>query len=203
MYDELNQKLGLLQYLLRKLKMRGRMEGGLMSDTTSGQGRILALLKMRDGITAKDLSFLLGLAASSMSELLSKLEKNGYIVREQSESDKRVTIIRLTEKGKQEEQTELFDPENIFACLNEKEQKAFGDYLDRIIESLKTKLGYDDEEANARMNEANRQMEELMKHFHGAHGHSHHSLQKHMEWHKKNGFPFGERFPKDLGEDDE
>ena len=188
MTTDLRQKLMLMQYLLRKLHERGRMEGGPLSDTSGGQGRILALLKMRDGVTMKDLSYLLGLAPSSMSEMLTKLEKNGYIVREEDKEDKRVTIIRLTEKGKRVEQEAGPEIGDIFAVLSEEECANLGLYLDKIIAGLKDRLGFTDEEAEMRMNFANEKMQEIMEHFHGRHGRTHHDFEKHRDWHERHGF---------------
>jgi DNA-binding MarR family transcriptional regulator len=107
-----------------------------MADTTRGQGRILAVLKLRDGISTKDLSYLLGVRISSMNELLLKLEKSGYIVREPSEQDKRIMLIKLTEKGRNVQQPETHNFGDIFSCLSDEEQMKFGEYLDRIIAIL-------------------------------------------------------------------
>ena len=110
-----------------------------MADTTRGQGRILAVLKLRDGISTKDLSYLLGVRISSLNELLAKLEKNGYVTREPSEHDKRVMLVKLTEKGRDEQQSEPSAYGDIFSCLSDDEQKTFGEYLDRIIDALHAK----------------------------------------------------------------
>jgi len=106
------------------------------ADTTRGQGRIIAVLKLRDGISTKDLAFLLGVRVSSLNELLSKLEKGGYVTREPFEQDKRVMLVKLTEKGRNEEQPEVLLSEDIFSCLSEEEQKALGEYLDCVIDTL-------------------------------------------------------------------
>ena len=140
MNNELNEKLSRLQWLRHKQHMRAHVEGGLMADQTRGQGRILAMLKMQDGISTKDLSYMLGIRISSLNELLAKMEKSGYITREPSVADKRVMLVKLTEKGKNEQQQEL-NPGDIFNCLSEEEQKVFGDYLDRIIVVIETEIG--------------------------------------------------------------
>jgi DNA-binding MarR family transcriptional regulator len=111
-----------------------------MADPTRGQGRIITILKMQDGISTKDMSYLLDIRISSLNELLSKMEKAGYIKRESSEADKRVMLVKLTEKGKSEQQQE-WTPGEIFDCLSEDEQKDFGEYLDRVIASIETNLG--------------------------------------------------------------
>jgi len=159
---ELYEKLTRLQWLLHKQQIRGHADIGPMADTTRGQGRILAVLKLRDGISTKDLSYLLGVRVSSLNELLLKLEKSGHIKREPSEDDKRVMLVRLTEKGKSVEEPDVSDINDIFACLSDEEQEAFGAYLDRVIASLSEKLGYDDEEEFDRMRAAREHFAEMV-----------------------------------------
>ncbi|MDR1066374.1 MAG: MarR family transcriptional regulator [Clostridiales bacterium] len=142
---ELFEKLSRLQWMLHKHHLRGYAENGPMANPTRGQGRILAMLKMRDGVSAKDLSYLLSIRVSSLNELLAKLEKNGYIVREPSEVDKRVMLVKLTEKGRNERQQDFSD---MFSCLLEDEQKTFGQYLDRVIASFAMELGDDDDDTD-------------------------------------------------------
>lgn len=136
MDNVLYEKMTQLQWLLHKHQMRGWAHGGPMADPTRGQGRILAFLRLRDGISTKDLSYLLGMGISSLNEMLAKLEKAGYITREPSEQDKRIMLVNLTEKGKAEEQSDAPDMGDVFACLTEEEQKILGDYLDRIIAAM-------------------------------------------------------------------
>jgi DNA-binding MarR family transcriptional regulator len=142
---ELYEKLARLQWLLHKQHLKTHAFGGPMADTSRGQGRILAMLKLKDGISTKDLSFLLGIRVSSLNELLAKLEKNGYITRKRSETDKRVMLNYLTEKGKEVEEPKQDNISEIFNCLSADEQATFGEYLDRIIAALEEQLGIDDE----------------------------------------------------------
>jgi len=151
MNNELYEKLSRLQWLLHKQQIRRWADGGPMADTTRGQGRILAVLKLKDGISTKDLAYLLGVHVSSLNGLLSKLEKSGHVSREPSEQDKRVMLVRLTEKGKDLEEPEMIELGDIFSCLSGEEQAAFGEYLDRVIAALAEKLGYDDGEEMERM----------------------------------------------------
>ena len=146
MQNELYEKVAQFQWLLRKKQMRDWAEKGPMADRTHGQGRILAVLKLRDGISTKDLSYLLGVRVSSLNELLSKLEKGGYVTREPFEQDKRVMLVKLTEKGKNEQQPEPLDFSEIFSCLSDEEQENFGEYLDRIISALYASFGDDNED---------------------------------------------------------
>ena len=139
MYKELYEKLSRLQWLLQRQHLRSHAEYGPMGDPTRGQGRVLAALKMKPEISMRDLSYLLAIRHQSLNELLNKLEKSGYITRTPSETDKRSVMIRLTEKGKNEQYMDM--DVGIFNCLNEEERVAFGEYLDRVIAALEERVG--------------------------------------------------------------
>ncbi|MGX6978020.1 MarR family winged helix-turn-helix transcriptional regulator [Vagococcus elongatus] len=154
--SNLIEKISHLYWLLHKQQRRAAHHGeGPMADTSSGQGRILAFLKIKDGISTKELSYLLGIRVSSLNELLAKLEKSGYLYREPSEQDKRVMLIKLTEKGKSEEKPPADRPD-VFASLSVEEQASFDDYLDRIILTM---------EENMTMNCSKSNNHEKIQHF--------------------------------------
>lgn len=137
---ELYQKLSYLQWLLHRQQLQSHAEHGPMADPTRGQGRVLAILQLHDGISTKDLSYLLGIRIPSLNELLVKLEKADYITRQPSSADKRIMMTHLTEKGRNEkrEQTDL---SNIFTSLLAEEQQLLADFLDRIITTLEQQVG--------------------------------------------------------------
>lgn len=137
---ELYEKLSKLHWLLRKRRLRDYATDGPMADPTHGQGRILALLKMQDNLSTKDLSYLLGIRVSSLNEQLAKLEKSGYITREASKTDKRIMLVKLTEKGKTEKHKKK-DYSDIFNCLSDDEQNNLGRYLDRMVAALENEIG--------------------------------------------------------------
>jgi DNA-binding MarR family transcriptional regulator len=139
-YTELHEKLSHLQWLLHRHHMHNHFVHGPFADPTRGQGRVLAMLKIQPEISTKDLSYLLGIRQQSLNELLNKLEKAGYLVREPSEADRRVLIVKLTEKGKAEQQADT-DYACIFDCLSKEEQGIFGNFLDRVIAALENQLG--------------------------------------------------------------
>lgn len=120
---ELWEKLSQLQFLLHKRQFCRQTDP--TADVTRGQGRILAFLKLRDGIRTRDLAYLLDIRISSLNELLAKLEKNGYITREPSQEDRRVMLVHLTEKGRTEEQPESAS-DTLFSCLSPEDQSSFG-----------------------------------------------------------------------------
>jgi len=105
----------------------------------TGQGRVLAILKMKPDISQKELLFLLDTTKQALASLLVKLEKNGYIKRERCEDDKRELNITLTDKGKSVanniEQDSVNDRFDIVDCLNKDELELFGKLLDKILDA--------------------------------------------------------------------
>lgn len=139
-----------------------------------GQGRVLAILKLKPVISQKELTYLLNMSKQSVAELVTKLEKNGYITREPSEDDKRVMTIRLTEEGsKAVEGTDENESSTSKAldCLTEDELSTFSEYLGRIIEQYEEQ--YPDED----FEERRKNMEQFMSSYGHGHGHRgrHHS----------------------------
>ena len=64
------------------------------------QRRVLCLLGKHGPITQQRLLDELELAPASLSELLTKLEREGLVAREKSSNDRRSVIISLTQKGR-------------------------------------------------------------------------------------------------------
>ncbi len=134
-----------IEWLLHRYHLQNHTQHGPMGDPRKGQGRVLAILKLKPEISQKDLSYLLDMRPQSLGELLSKLEKNGFITRTPSETDRRVMNIKLTKEGSEATEQE-FSFEKLFECLNEEEQNNLGGYLSRIIETIEAQLGDDTSE---------------------------------------------------------
>ncbi len=137
---ELTEQLTRLVWLFHRYYHQNHMQHGPMADPQRGQGKILAILKKRPGISQKDLSYLLDMRPQSLGEFLAKLEKNEYITRTPSEIDHRVMNIKLTKKGSEIAKQE-FSYDKIFNCLSEEEQINLSNYFSRIIETFITELG--------------------------------------------------------------
>ena len=161
-----NEQLRRINLLMR------RTEAGRFGAHTPhrGQGRVLAILRLKPEISQRELTYLLDMSRQGAAELLAKLEKAGYITREQSQDDRRVMTVRLTEKGLEEssgpdEAEAQDDPLN---RLSEEELFTLSDCLKRIIE------GYEESFPDDGFEERRRAMEELETH--GPHG-PHHSTE--------------------------
>ena len=134
---ELYKKLGHIGRLTHMWAAQQRERTGPRRiDATRGQGRILAALKLKDGIATRELAYVLGIRVPSLNEALSKLENAGYIVREPDPRDRRVQLITLTDSGRAlTGQLGEGEPEsdNIFEVLTEQERTNLSDYLDKLI----------------------------------------------------------------------
>lgn len=110
----------------------------------SGQQRVLAILRLEDGLSQRYLTEVLDLRPSSVAELLKKLETNGDITRKEDDNDKRTKLVYLTEAGrkKADKNASLKDEdysETFFSGLNEDEKQSFSDNLTKIAN------GWDDD----------------------------------------------------------
>lgn len=143
--DDLNltEKMFRVEALLRRYHAYRFKSFGPFGNPMRGQGRVLSLLRMQPEISQKELSYLLDMRQQSLSELLAKLERSGFITRKPSESDKRVTMITLTEEGRRAAESagdKEVDLGRVFGCLNEEEQRQFGIYLDKLANALEAEL---------------------------------------------------------------
>jgi DNA-binding MarR family transcriptional regulator len=153
---DLLEQLFRLVGLLRRRAMHARRDfgprGGPSAGPHQGQGRVLALLKLKPEVSQKELSTILDIRSQSLGELLSKLERQGYITRKTSEEDRRGMDIRLTEAGRaaSEQQDESSDAGSFFDCLDEAERRTFGEYLERLIKRLEEEPATEGEEPDFR-----------------------------------------------------
>lgn len=110
-----------------------------MPNPHRGQGRVLTLLRLQPEITQKDLGYLLDMRTQSLGELLSKLERAGYITKEPSETDRRSMVVRLTPEGAKAADN-LADSDGewsvVFGDFTEEESDQLIALLDKLIASL-------------------------------------------------------------------
>ena len=104
------------------------------------QGRILYVLWQEDGISIRSLSTKCGLAITSLTTMLERMENQGLISRVQSETDKRKTLLFLTEKAhalKGEYDSVSDEMGSIYyKGFSEEEITRFEECLDRIRKNL-------------------------------------------------------------------
>lgn len=99
--------------------------------------RVLLIIgAYEEGVRQKTLTEELKINPSSVSELISKLESDGYVRRSVDPSDKRATLIHLTELG-EARNAELCDERNeryhaVFATLSHEEKVQLLALLEKI-----------------------------------------------------------------------
>ena len=104
------------------------------------QGRILYVLWQKDGISIKTLSEQCGLAITSLTSMLERMEKQGLLRRESDEKDKRKTLLFLTDRAYALRE----DYEDVSARMgtvfyegfSEEEIRLFESFLHRVLDNL-------------------------------------------------------------------
>lgn len=133
-----------------------------------GQGKILQILSSKGSITQRDLLDAAGTRSASLSELLGKMEANGYITREQNADDKRNVDISITASGREAAEALQKEREEtagkLFESLNEEENEQLNGILSKLLNAWKQ----DDEISGDKDKKRC-----CGKHGHGGHGHHH------------------------------
>lgn len=169
----LNDLYRALHRLNRQMHRVSHKEGHRKGRLYHGQANLLLLISQNDGASQRELAEQMDIRPSSMTEMLTKLEQNGLIVKKRDNKDQRVMHIYLTEEGKKasEKITESKDTlaESLFTGLTEDEQEQLLILTQKLCASLE-------------MIE-NSYGEEM---YHGHHGFGHHGGHCHDFW-KENG----------------
>ncbi len=125
------------------------------------QGHVLSLIMEKGPMNQGELLEILDVRSSSLSEILSKLERNGYITRERDETDKRRFIISATSKANEMTGNDIEarreNAQHLFSVLSDEERTQLQTILNKIVTSLK-----DEAECRGR---------HCKRHRHDHHGH--------------------------------
>lgn len=108
----------------------------MLYEGKASQKRILIILNESEKITQRDLTQRLGIQPGSTSEILSKMEGAGWIMRTQNEADRRTTDVSLTESGRELAREALAQRqrrhEEMFSCLSEEEKQELLSLLEKV-----------------------------------------------------------------------
>jgi len=88
------------QHKLRAYLKNEMAEAGV--SITPAQSGILFLLKKKDGQTMSELSSVLSLDNSTLTGLVDRLERSGFVKRNASAADRRASLVFITERGREE-----------------------------------------------------------------------------------------------------
>ena len=133
-------------FLIGKIKqIQGRvfekllMDHGI-SEFNGAQGRILFVLWERDGIPISELSEKTGLAKTTLTSMLVRLERSGHILRAAAPGDRRSVLIRLTDRARGlQEQYDAVSAEMsriFYQGFSDAEILTFEQSLMRIVDNL-------------------------------------------------------------------
>ena len=85
---------------------------------------VFLVLWEKDGISVNEICERLMLDSGTITPLLKKLEKSGYIERVRSKQDERSVVVNLNEKGKELKEQVKDIPLKIGSCINLSEDEA-------------------------------------------------------------------------------
>lgn len=109
-------------------------------DIHPAQHRILMVLSSNDRLNQKELASFLQVSPATITISIKKLVKEGYIKKENMESDNRYNLLHITEKGKNviEKSNEIFTSIEtmMFKNFSEDEKQEFWSMLERIADNL-------------------------------------------------------------------
>lgn len=108
------------------------------------QGRILYVLWQEDGVPVSRLVQQTGLAKSTLTAMLARMEGSGLITRENSSADKRQVIIRLTDtaRGLQDKYDQVSGEMNrlFYRGMTQEDADTLDGLLDRVLANLQERL---------------------------------------------------------------
>ena len=116
-----------------------------MSDGKASQSRILIVLNTEGAITQSKLTELLNVQPGTVSEVIGKLERAGFIERTTNENDRRTSELRLTKDGAEkamlasDARKNMYD--EMFACLTESEKSDLLTLLEKVNEDWERRYG--------------------------------------------------------------
>jgi len=133
-------------FLISKIKqIQGRVFGKLLAEHgidqfNGAQGRILYVLWNEGDMPISGLSAKTGLAKTTLTSMLDRLEASGFIKREPDPHDRRSVRIMLTEAAKamkcQYDEVSIRMTEMFYAGFSDSEIIAFEKNLLRILDNL-------------------------------------------------------------------
>lgn len=153
--DELFDKYMLIRQMTETVRNKNTSKAGPLGDTTRGRGRVLALLKQKDGVSTKEMAAIMGIRVSSLNEVLGKMEKDGYVERTPSPDDRRVMLVWLTDKGKAVQLPDQDLPNILFGTLDQGAKNQLAIYFEQMISSLQNKLEEEGESIKAARGQRN------------------------------------------------
>lgn len=129
-------EFGMVRHTADEIAHRDHPNKGERPLQFQGQGKLLLTLAQNDGLSQKDLATRLDLTAQSTAEFVNKLVKKQLVTKEKSTTDRRKTIIRLTDLGRQTADAASAKIPEFLQVLSDEELDQFTTILTKINASL-------------------------------------------------------------------
>jgi MarR family transcriptional regulator, organic hydroperoxide resistance regulator len=122
-----------IEYQFRE--MHGNSPEGMRIHITGPQGMLMGILAKQGEMKISDLSNELGLSNSTVSGIVDRLERNGFVERKRSDKDRRIVYVCVTSKFQNEARKHFNKLEKWFEVIM---NKAAPEELDTVVEGLDT-----------------------------------------------------------------
>lgn len=113
-----------------------------------GQNKVLKILDTHESMLQQELLKELGIRASSLTELLKKLEEDGFVTRKRSNRGGREIVVSITEKGRvsalERKLASKERDESLFGCLTSAERNQLQTILDKLLMAWRAASGETD-----------------------------------------------------------
>lgn len=140
-----------------------------------GQDSVLTWLANNPDATQKEISEGLGVTAASLSEVLLKLERKGYVTRFRDETDHRFIRVRLTEEGQETQNTSESKLDDPFAALSAEEKETLAHLLETLLADWEVRCASEHKRPDRRQHESHRGEHPEHDEKHPGHGRDHHT----------------------------
>lgn len=108
------------------------------------QGRILFVLWQKDGVPMSELSRQTGLATTSLTSMVDRMEASGLVRRERTATDRRKVLIYLTDEARELERdyNEVSDEMNaiFYEGFSDAEAEQLDAYLEKVLANIESRL---------------------------------------------------------------
>ena len=111
-----------------------------VEEKTDNAFETLKILVTEENVTAGRIAEVLDIKPSSVTQIIKKLEEAGAVIREKSATDSRVTLVKITDKGREcfTEHGSISQTlkEVLFKDFAEEELRQLNSYLERMNENI-------------------------------------------------------------------
>ena len=125
--------------IMRLQRCCGRYLNHHWGDGRGSQFRALRILNEQGQLTQRQLQDLMEIQQGSLSEIVKKLEDQGFIAREREPSDRRQLLIRATEEGRNQsrlrQEKRRRESQELMKALDSAEQERLLELLTKLLDS--------------------------------------------------------------------